>query len=241
MRQLHTLRRAAIAARSVTIVLALGMSANLSSLAAADEIAGRATVVDGDTIAVEGTKERIRLYGVDTPESGQTCNDASGKRYLCGSRAADALASLIGRNGRVTCQEEDRDRYGRIVAECQSNGKVLNAELVRAGWAVEYKQYSDGRYSDEEAAAKRAKAGMWTGTFVPPAEWRRGERLASEEQPAKGPSGCQIKGNISKSGKIYHLPGSRSYAKTKIDEADGERWFCSEAEAVAAGWRAVRG
>lgn len=160
MRQSHVLRRYFIVARPLTIAVLLGSYVGTIAQASANEIAGRATVVDGDTIAVEGTKERIRLYGVDTPESGQTCNNASCKRYLCGSRAADALASLIGRNGRVACQEEDQDRYGRIVAECQANGKVLNAELVRAGWAVEYKQYSYGRYSDEEAAAKRAKAGM---------------------------------------------------------------------------------
>ncbi len=81
-------------------------------------IEGRATVVDGDTLAIEGLKARIRLYGIDAPESSQTCDDASGKRYLCGGRAAQYLADLIGRSGRVTCFEEDRDRYGRIVAEC---------------------------------------------------------------------------------------------------------------------------
>jgi hypothetical protein len=54
-------------------------------------------------------------------------------------------------------------------------------------------------------------------------------------------SGCQIKGNIGSSGKIYHVPGSQAYEKTKIDEARGERWFCSEDQAVAAGWRAPRG
>jgi len=49
---------------------------------------------------------------------------------------------------------------------------------------------------------------------------------------------CAIKGNINASGeKIYHLPGCGSYSKTQIDESNGEKWFCNEAEARAAGWR----
>jgi endonuclease YncB( thermonuclease family) len=76
----------------------------------------------------------------------------------------------------VTCREEDRDRYGRIVATCEANGREINAEMIRQGWAVEYEQYSDGRYSDEEEEARRAKRGLWAGTFVKPWEWRRGQR-----------------------------------------------------------------
>ena len=207
----------------------------------AERIEGRATVTDGDTIAVEGTDARIRLYGIDAPESGQTCDDASGKRYLCGTRAADYLAELIGRSGRVQCFEEDRDRYGRIVAECAVNGStVINAEMVRAGWAVEYREYSDGRYDREEAEAKAAKRGIWQGRFVVPSKWRRGDRLETERVADGQPAGCLIKGNISGNGRIYHTPGQQNYARTQIDEKAGERWFCSAAEAEAAGWRAAR-
>ncbi|RFC65003.1 thermonuclease family protein [Fulvimarina endophytica] len=213
----------------------------MSTAPAAAQIAGAATVVDGDTIGVTGTDARIRLYGIDAPESGQTCDDASGRRYLCGTRSADALAAIIGRNGRVQCFEEDRDRYGRIVAECVTSGNVvLNAELVRQGWAVEYDQYSDGRYDQEEAEARAARRGIWQGQFVEPSKWRRGDRLKSERVAAGQPEGCPIKGNISSNGRIYHMPGQQNYGRTKIDEADGERWFCSEAEAKAAGWRPAR-
>lgn len=70
---------------------------------------------------------------------------------------------------------------------------------------------------------------------MPPWEWRR-----SGAGNATG--NCQIKGNInSKGDRIYHVPGSRSYGATRINESKGERWFCSEAEAKAAGWRAPRG
>ena len=77
-------------------------------------------------------------------------------------------------------------------------------------------------------------------------EVRRGDRQegAPRTKPAlpPPPSGpCRIKGNISRSGKIYHVPGSRDYDETRIDESRGERWFCTQDEAKAAGWRAPRG
>jgi endonuclease YncB( thermonuclease family) len=86
----------------------------------------------------------------------------------------------------VICKEEDRDRYGCIVAVCTANGREVNAELIRQGWALEYKQYSDGRYTDEEAEVRRAKRGLWAGTFVNPWEWRRGERLPAEAATGSG-------------------------------------------------------
>jgi endonuclease YncB( thermonuclease family) len=212
--------------------------------ATAQSLSGIADVVDGDTLAIRGEQTRIRLYGVDAPEGKQTCNDEKGKRYLCGSRAADALATLIGRNGRVSCQEEDRDRYGRVVAVCHANGRDINGELIRQGWAVEYGQYSNGRYSDEETEARQAKRGLWAGTFVKPWDWRRGERLPLETAAGTARAAeesCSIKGNLSGSGRVYHVPGSRHYNDTQINEAAGERWFCSEDEAKAAGWRSPRG
>jgi endonuclease YncB( thermonuclease family) len=211
----------------------------VSAPASAETITGSADVVDGDTLSIRGKTTRIRLYGIDAPEGQQTCDDALGKRYLCGSRAADALADIIGRNGEVECQEEDRDRYGRVVATCKAHGRDINAELVRQGWAIEYSQYSDGRFSDEEVEARQAKRGLWAGKFVKPWDWRRGERLTTEASTGADRK-CAIKGNISGSGKIYHVPGTRTYAKTNLDEANGERWFCSEEDAVAAGWRAPK-
>lgn len=222
---------------------------------AAQSFTGRATVVDGDTIAIEGIDTRFRLYGIDAPEGKQTCNDAAGERYLCGSRSAEYLAELIGRSGRVSCVEEDRDRYGRVVVECSTvSGMNLNREMVRAGWAIEYSQYSDGRYSSAQAEAKAAMRGLWAGRFIEPSEFRKQERgegaTAGSGQTEAGQSsartneapraGCAIKGNVSKSGRIYHVPGQADYAKTRIDASKGERWFCSAAEAEAAGWRAAK-
>lgn len=206
----------------------------------AGEIAGRAIVVDGDTIAVEGTEPRIRLWGIDAPEGRQTCNNAHGEPYLCGPESADALYRLIGRNGRVICHEMDRDRYNRIVSVCEIGGKVLNAEMVRLGWAVDFIRYSSGAYAAQEAEARTAQRGLWAGQFVMPWQWRAGQRLSSEHSD-DAQRDCAIKGNISKAGSIYHMPGSLDYERTRIDESRGERWFCSEEEAKAAGWRAPRG
>lgn len=159
--------------KSVMVSLAL-LVVSAPALAAPAVVEGRAEIIDGDTIAIEGFETRIRLASIDAPESSQPCYDAAGKRYLCGSRAADALAEIIGRNGRVRCVETDRDRYRRIVAECFAGEVDIGRELVLRGWAVEYKRYSDGRYAEVEAEAKAAKRGLWAGRFEEPSVWRHG-------------------------------------------------------------------
>ncbi len=68
-----------------------------------------------------------------------------------------------------------------------------------------------------------------------PWEWRRGKRIAANDN---APDQCHIKGNINRKGEcIFHMPGQQGYAVTRINPATGERWFCSEVEASAAGWR----
>lgn len=140
--------------------------------ALAQPIAGQATVIDGDTIEIAGT--RIRLHGIDAPESGQRCEDARGREYRCGQRAAFALADWIGR-ATVSCEQRDIDRYGRIVAVCRARGTDINQWMVRQGWAIAYRQYSQ-EYVADELSAKRSGVGVWAGTFVPPSQWRRGDR-----------------------------------------------------------------
>ena len=202
-------------------------------------LAGRARVIDGDTIEVGSA--RIRLFGVDAPESTQSCVVGS-RPWPCGRRATRALAGRI--DGRsVACEERDRDRYGRIVAVCRHDGQDVNAWLVREGWALAYRRYSRA-YVDEEAAAKAARRGVWRGEFVPPWDWRSGNRLkATTRDPprvaARDRGACRIKGNISHNSgrRIYHVPGDRDYEGTRISPSRGERYFCTEAEARAAGWR----
>lgn len=222
-------------------MLAIGLAATpvlLASCGAADagSPSGRASVIDGDTIEIAG--ERVRIWGVDAPEDGQTCTRGA-ETWRCGQQSAFALADWIGQRP-VTCQEQDRDRYGRSVATCSVGGQDMGEWLVRHGWAIEYTQYSDGRYQAAERAARAAGSGVHAGPFTPPWEWRHQQRPTPASQSAPS-SGCQIKGNISRDGeRIYHTPEMRSYANTRINEAEGERWFCSEEEAVQAGWRAPR-
>ena len=109
--------------------------------------------------------------------------------------------------------------------------------MVAQGWAVAYRKYSTD-YVSQETAAKAARRGLWRGDFVEPSRWRRGERL--EAAAAGGAGDCRIKGNISRKGtRIYHVPSGAPYAKTRVDPAKGERWFCTEAEAGAAAGEAV--
>ena len=205
----------------------------------AADLSGWARVIDGDTIEVDGA--RVRLHGVDAPETGQSCL-AGGTHWACGQRATRELAKYIDAR-LVKCEQRDRDRYGRVVAVCRHAGRDVNAWLVAQGWALAYRRYS-GAYVDEEAAAKSGRRGVWRGEFVAPWDWRRGERLATRAREAPRSAGdsrggCNIKGNISHNSgrRIYHMPGDRDYARTRITPSRGERWFCSEAEARAAGWR----
>ena len=144
-----------------------------------EDLSGRAVVIDGDTIDVAGS--RIRLYGIDAPESKQTCR-AEGQRWACGEQATRALTDRIG-SKTVQCEERDRDSFGRIVAVCQLAGQDLNAWLVAQGWALAYREFSEA-YVAEEAAAEVAGLGIWRGAFVAPWEWRRGVRL--EERVLEG-------------------------------------------------------
>ena len=195
------------------------------------DISGIARVIDADTIEVLG--QRIRLHGIDAPEAKQTCK-RNGVEWRCGRDATRALYNKISKKP-VRCEGQDRDRYGRVVAKCFFAGTDINEWLVQQGWAVAYVRYSRD-YVGAEAFAKSERRGIWAGAFVEPRKWRRGIRLSSAKQPPA--EGCLIKGNISRSGKIYHVPGSRWYDATVIDVGRGERMFCSAVEAVAAGWRA---
>jgi endonuclease YncB( thermonuclease family) len=106
--------------RSAVLVLSVALTSAAFAREAAAPIIGRASVIDGDTIEIRG--QRIRLFGIDAPESRQTCTDAQGAGYRCGQRAAQALDYRISESP-VTCEPKDKDRYGRIVAVCRAYGE----------------------------------------------------------------------------------------------------------------------
>ncbi len=120
------------------------------------EIVGKARVFDGDTLEVGG--QTVRLYGIDAPESGQTCV-AGGQSWPCGENAAFALAYATAEHW-LRCAAKGRDAAGRIVAVCFTGPYDVGARLVREGWARADPAASPG-YAEEEAQAKRAGAGIW--------------------------------------------------------------------------------
>ncbi len=213
----------------ISALVLLGIA--LGVVPARADVSGRATVTDGDTLKIDD--QRIRLHGIDAPESKQVCK-LQGVDWACGKQASQELRNLT-RGRAIICEERDRDRYGRTVAVCFDGTRDLNKAMVLSGMALAYRRYSLDDV-EEERAAKTAGNGLWAGRFVPPWEWRRGKRL--DAVAADGRKGCRIKGNIGRGGKrIYHVPGGRWYDQTKIDRSKGECWFCSEGEAQDAGWR----
>jgi endonuclease YncB( thermonuclease family) len=108
-------------------------------------------IVDGDTIIVNS--EKIRLHGIDTPETKQKCMNNNGHQNACGIRATKELRDIIGTN-EVSCIRKDKDRYGRSVSVCYVKGQDINALLVERGWALAYKKYSKD-YADNENKAKK--------------------------------------------------------------------------------------
>lgn len=205
-----------------------------SSVSVHATVAGIARVIDGDTIDVDG--QVIRLHGIDAPENAQRCTTRTGKSYACGLSAQNYLHSLL--SSGVICTGTQYDAYDRLIGSCHSKGVDVNRQMVLTGHAVAFRKYSMD-YVNEEKDASSAQRGLWSGTFQMPSEFREKKwNTASQQSPLVD---CPIKGNINRKGeRIYHVPWSRSYARTRINTEKSERWFCSEAQAIAAGWRAPR-
>jgi endonuclease YncB( thermonuclease family) len=137
----------------------------LSSAALADDFVGQASVIDGDTLEIHGT--RIRLWGIDAPESSQLCRGADSNLYRCGANAANDLDTFVARRP-VSCMPVSEDQYGRSVAICSVGGADLGEWLVRNGLALDWPQYSKGKYNSAQRDADRSGRGMWAGSYVAP-------------------------------------------------------------------------
>lgn len=143
----------------------------LSSPAMAQTIEGRASVIDGDTIEIRS--ERIRLNGIDAPESWQRCQDGAGKDYRCGKKAAFALDEWLAAARPTRCDFVDHDRYGRLVANCfRADGQSVAEWLVLRGWALDWPRYSEGAFAGAQEDARRNGRGIWRGAFERPCEAR---------------------------------------------------------------------
>ena len=230
----------------------------LAMLCASPGFAASAIVRDGGTIQLADVT--YRLDGIDAPEFDQMCIDEHADAWACGVEARDRLSRLIG-DRQVRCEDLGLGTASkkRHIGICtvEGEGTSLNQLVVRQGFALNFEPYARGRFREDEAGAKDNRRGLWKGCFVAPQEFRRGRKdgaLLGEscrtdkdreiravlfpDDPTM-PPGCSIKGRFAVRARVtgnvgvYHLQGCRSYpALTKPD-----RWFCSEEDAEAAGFR----
>jgi micrococcal nuclease len=201
-------------------------------------------VVDGDTVVVNigGQEYKLRYIGVDTPET----VDPRRPVGCFGHEASTRNRELV--EGRTVGLEKDvseTDDFGRLLryvwldpSTASGQAEMVNARLVEEGYAQASTYPPDVKYAALfarlQSEARDARRGLW------------GPACQATLTPSAAPGACEysstsqpvIKGNISAGGeKIYHVPGGAFYDQTVIDEAKGERWFCTEADALAAGWR----
>src|SRR5258705_742288 len=224
----------------------------ICSIAEAADISGLPRVVDGDTLVIGATK--IRLEGIDAPETDQICLNAKGEHWTCGIEARDWLKAHI--EGQVVlCLSNSTDVYQRSLAACSLKGEDLNRWMVREGWALAYLKYSSA-YQQVEEDARVHQRGLWQGAFIAPWDWRHKNNktvilgalqvpinaqallLGTSATEGAPSSNCTIKGNVNRNGeRIYHLQKQRFYTRIKMDKGGGKRWFFTPEEAEAAGWR----
>lgn len=232
---IYTTRKPVAFALGCVMILAASLGAVAVAAPDHHHIVGSAAVIDGDTIEIVG--QRIRLEGIDAPEAGQSCARRFFGTWRCGAAATKALHTLV--DGRtVTCEGRGKDKYDRILGVCFADGVEINRRMVADGNAWAFVRYSSS-YIDEEREARANHRGIFTTDGNQPAwDYRKRHWTTAQRQ---APEGCAIKGNVTRNGQIYHMPWSPWYDKIAIDESRGERWFCTEKEALSAGWRPAHG
>ncbi|MDO4889238.1 MAG: thermonuclease family protein [Candidatus Saccharibacteria bacterium] len=221
----------------------------------AEEIYEVKSVVDGDTFKIDfnGSETSVRLIGVNTPET----VDLRTTVECFGQEASDYLKNLLeGKKVKieVDSSQTDRDKYNRLLRYTYLNGEDVGYKMISNGYGYEYTYNvpynKQDMYKKAQDEASKNKLGLWADGVCSKSDTttNKTEDTQSAITPTeKGPTAennsadCNIKGNISYSGeKIYHVPGQQYYNSTKINTEYGERWFCSEEEAQAAGWRKAK-
>jgi endonuclease YncB( thermonuclease family) len=230
----------------------------LAFLLSAPGWAADLVIKDGDTLQVAGIT--YRLDGIDAPEFDQMCIDDHADPWTCGVEARDQLAKLIAGRG-VHCKDLGPDKtFSKWHAGiCSVDGETdsLNQMLVRQGYALNFEPNVKGGFKADEADARDKLLGLWKGCFVMPQAFRRRDKTTPlagascrtdkdrelraalfPDDPAM-PPGCGIKAKLAVRARvtgnvgIYNLQGCRSYAPL----TNPDRWFCSEEDAQAAGFR----
>ena len=215
---------------ALRVLVAVGLM-HVAVSAPAEELTGTAQVIDGDSLRI-GQRE-MRLQGIDAPEGQQVCK-VKGKNWRCGQAAAETLAFLLAGKA-IRCNWSQTDHYDRALVTCYRDETNINAMMVEVGMALAYRQHSMA-YIEQEDIAKKTNRGLWGSEFIAPWEWRR---TTVKQTSADGD--CAVKGNVnSRQAKIYHVRGWRDYARVRINPAQGDRCFGSEADAQAAGFRPAK-
>jgi endonuclease YncB( thermonuclease family) len=201
-----------------------------SILAQPEDLTGRATVLAGDRLRVDGAT--IKLSGVIAPDANQPCFKANGRRWACSSSAQRALDRLV-RGKLVSCNPTASDETGVTLATCTIGEDDIASTLARGGHVFASTGMFSSYRSDEDVA-RAAKIGLWQGETVHPDDWRA---RVWEEAKRTAPDGCPIKGFVKSSTLTYAMPWSRDYSRAKVRSGKADRWFCSEDEARAAGFK----
>ncbi len=227
-------------------------------LPAGQSMAATAIVRDGGTLQLGNVT--YRLDGIDVPTVDQLCIDEHADVWTCGIEARDQLAKLTG-GKQVRCDDLGPDpTYKKWrLGVCKNEGETagLSQLLVRNGFALNVEAAANGRFKADEARAREDRQGLWKGCFAAPREFR----VAKKDGPLLGsacradrdreirqalfpeelvmPASCRIKGKYAVRARvtgnlgIYHLQACRSYPGL----TNPDRWFCSEDDAQAAGFR----
>lgn len=190
-------------------------------------------VIDGDTIEVQKNNKavKVRYIGIDTPET----DECFGKES-----AGENKRLVLNKDIRLETDVQELDKYNRLLAYVYVNDLFVNEELIKKGFAKVATFPPNVKYADKFIAAQKEareqEKGLWKKEVC--ANPQNNGLQIQQQQVLPANSECLIKGNINASGeKIFHMPGQKYYEKTKVEESERERWFCTENEAIEAGWR----
>lgn len=170
-----------------------------------------ARIIDGDTLELN-SKQQIRLDNMETAEVN-----------MCGYEEAKEMLEKLALGKEVRVVGKYVDEYGRLLGLVYTDDYLVNLEMVKSGWARYDSNKTNARDDMKQAGveAREKKLGVY-GLC----------RVDAEDKE------CLIKGNNREGHdtKIYKFPGCKSYNTTKVDLDLGDRWFCSEEEAIEAGY-----
>src|SRR3989344_1616063 len=168
-------------------------------------------VIDGDSFEVKNGR-RIRLLSIDSPE----------KDRCLFNQARDRLKTLILTN-KVYLKDTTTDDYGRLLANVYVKGVLINKIMLEEGFA-RFLSIRSPDFDNLKIAYAKARQNR-VGIFSP---------VCRTDSPSPD---CLIKGNFRQGDQVYFTPSCRNYTQVIIDESFGDRWFCSEDEAIKEGFR----